>query len=321
MYKYPKDEILVESVRDGLVDEMHSGFVFYTDQNEYKNLKGYADDYPFYMRSCAKPLQAALIIDYGMDKFYQMSEEEIAVCSASHAGEKVHTDIIKGLLDKIGLDESYLKCGFHQPLSKTRQKELLLDNIKLSTLHNNCSGKHTMMLGLCKMNGWDLKTYDEPNHPLQIEIKKKIYELCKVDLEYPMTTDGCGVPIVSMPLHNMLKGYINLFCSENYEKISNAFLNHPYLIGGEDRTDTKIIKSAQMFGGSKLVAKVGAGGLCIVVNVEKSAGFVVKISDCDMKARELVVFDIINKLQWANIEIDNKIKTLHGEQVGFYKLL
>lgn len=132
MYKYPKDEILIESIRDGLVDEVHSGFVVFADKNGYKDLKGMAGDYPFYMRSCAKPLQASLLTDYGMDEYYQMTEEEIALCSASHAGEKVHTEILQGLLKKIGLDESYLKCGIHEPLSKTRQKELLIENSPLS---------------------------------------------------------------------------------------------------------------------------------------------------------------------------------------------
>ncbi|MCR5261137.1 MAG: asparaginase [Candidatus Gastranaerophilales bacterium] len=311
MYNYPKDEILIKSVRDGLVDEAHSGFIVFANQAEYKNLKGEAGDYPFYMRSCAKPLQAALLIDYGMDEFYQMTVEEIALCCASHAGEKVHTDILQCLLDKIGLDESCLKCSIHEPLSKTRQKEL--DYIGFNQLHNNCSGKHTMMLGLCKMNGWDIKNYDEPKHPLQIVIREKIYELCEVKTEYPMTTDGCGVPIVSMPLHNMLKGYLSMFCSKKYKKIRDAFLNHPYLIGGEDRTDTKIISQCG------LIAKVGAGGLCIVINPEKSQGFIVKVTDCDMKARELVVIDLINKLGWADIEADTSIKTLSGKIVGHYE--
>lgn len=393
MYEYPKDEILVKSVRDGLVDEVHSGFIVFANSKGYRNIKGQADDYPFYMRSCAKPLQAALLIDYGADEFYQMSEEEIALCSASHAGEEVHTRVLKGLLDKIGLDESVLKCGLHEPLSKTRQKELLLENVincplsstlskrereksyklsalnfPLSTLYNNCSGKHTMMLALCKMKGWDIENYYMPNHPLQIEIKKKIRELCEVEKDYPETTDGCGVPIVSMPLHNMLKGYLNLFCSDKYKKIRDAFLHFPYLIGGEDRTDTKIIiesgklkivnseqtmselchyEEAKRFadeviqpiksmfskgwiatpyrarndnnlsGEGAIIAKVGAGGLCIVVNCAKSEAFAVKITDCDMKAREFVVIDMINKLGWANIRFDNSIKTLHGEKVGY----
>jgi L-asparaginase II len=180
-----------------------------------------------------------------------------------------------------------------------------------NVLQNNCSGKHIMMLGLCKINGWDLATYDKFEHPLQIAIKNQINQLCKVNKEYPQTKDGCGVPIMSMPLENMLHGYLNIFCNKKYEKIKLAFLNHPYIIGGESRTDTKIMQNSQ-----GLIAKVGAGGLCIVVNTNTEEAFVVKICDCDMKAREFVTCKVLKNLKWANIDCDTSIKTLHGETVG-----
>lgn len=304
-------ELLVEYNRDGLVDEEHYGFIVLANQKKAFDFTGDARNYPFYLRSCAKPLQASLIIDYGMDKFYDMTEEEIALCCASHAGEDIHVEIAKGLLDKIGLDESYLKCGLHKPLSKSTQLKMIINGVGENVLQNNCSGKHIMMLGLCKMNNWELETYDSPDNPLQKAIKSKIYELCQVKKEYPVTTDGCGVPIMSMPLQNMLHGYLNLFGNEKYDKIKNAFLNHPYVIGGEDRTDTKIIEHS-----NGLIAKVGAGGLCIVVNTNTNEAFVVKIADCDMKAREIVVLQVLKNLRWADIPYDKDIKTIHGEKVG-----
>ena len=304
-----KSELLVEYVRDGLVEQSHYGFVILANSERAIDFTGDSNNQPFYLRSCAKPLQASLLIDYGMDKIFEMTEEEIALCCASHAGEKQHVQIGEGLLKKIGLDRSYLKCGMHSPLSKTRQTEMLLNNEKPDILQNNCSGKHIMMLGLCKIKGWDLFNYDSIEHPLQQAIKNKIYELCKVSKDYPITKDGCGVPIMSMPLENMLFGYINLF--SNYEKIKSAFLNHPYIIGGENRTDTMIMENS-----NGLIAKVGAGGLCIVLNTVTSEAFVVKICDCDMKARELVVIKTLKNLHWADIKADTYIKTLHGDVVG-----
>ena len=312
------DEILIKSIRGGLVNEVHRGFIISGGKDNISYIKGNSEDYPFYLRSCAKPLQAALLIDWGADKFYNMTSEEIAICCASHAGEEIHTHTVKGLLDKIGLDESYLKCGLHEPLSKTRQYEMKVKGEKCSALHNNCSGKHAMMLALCKMKGWDLSNYDDIEHPLQIAIKNKVNELCEVNCDYPITKDGCGVPIFSMPLKNMLIGYLNLFCSDKYIKIRDAFLSNPYLIGGEDRTDTKVICLNNHT--SNIICKVGAGGLCIVVNSEKREGFLVKISDCDMRARELTVFEMLNKLGWADIVFDKGIKTLHGDAVGHLQL-
>ena len=304
-------DTLIKYIRDGLVEEQHFGYVMLMNKVHVIDRIGESGSYPFYLRSCAKPLQASLLIDFGMDEAFNMSEEEIALCCASHAGEKCHTDIAQNLLNKIGLDKSALKCGIHTPLSKTRQREMLLNSETSNELHNNCSGKHIMMLGLCVMHDWDLETYNSPYHPLQKLIKEKIYELCELKKEYPVSIDGCGVPIYSMPLENMGKGFLNLFCSEDYVKIRNAFLNHPYIIGGEDRTDTKIIQNSQ-----GLVAKVGAGGLCIVVDVEKEECLVVKVSDCDMRSREIITLDAVRNLHWADIPTDKLIKTIHGDVVG-----
>lgn len=314
--KKTNPELLVECVRDGLIDEEHFGFIVLSDKKRAFDFTGETNNYPYYLRSCAKPLQASLVIDYEMDKFYDMTDEEVAICCASHAGEEIHVNTARKLLNKIGLDESCLKCGLHKPLSKTEQAKMLLNGTPVNVLQNNCSGKHIMMLGLCKMKNWDIETYYMPDHPLQKAIKAKIYDLCKLSKEYPITTDGCGVPIVSMPLTNMLHGYLNLFGNPKYERIKDAFLKHPYIIGGEDRTDTKIIENSE-----GIIAKVGAGGLCIIVNTKTEEAFVVKICDCDMKARELVVIQILKNLHWADIEADTDIKTISGKVVGEIKVL
>lgn len=309
MYNKKEPELLVQYIRDGLAEQEHYGFIVLANKQKAIDFTGDSKNQPFYLRSCAKPLQASLIIDFGLDE--KLTEEEIALCCASHAGEEIHVNIAKNMLKKFDLDENDLKCGFHKPISKTEQQKLLLTGKKENVLQNNCSGKHIMMLALCKTKGWDLSNYDASEHPLQIEIKNKINELCRITKEYPITKDGCGVPIMSMPLENMLYGYLNVFCNPKYEKIKNAFLNNPYIIGGEDRTDTKIIENSKC-----LIAKVGAGGLCIVVNTKTEEAFVVKISDSDMKARELVTLQTLKNLKWAEIEADRTIKTLHGNVIG-----
>jgi len=304
-------EILVRNYRGELVDEEHCGYLIYANSFDVKEIIGQDDNYPYFLRSCAKPLQASLIVDYNLDKSFDLTEEEIAICIASHAGEIVHENLVKSILEKIGLNESYLKCGIHSPLSKTRWRQMLAEGLVPGQVHNNCSGKHAMMLALCVQNGWDLKTYDDINHPLQQKIMLKVNELCEVSNKYPIAKDGCGVPIFSMPLKNMLKGYLNLFLHSKYSLITNVMLNHPYLIGGEDRTDTKVIEHSK-----NIVCKTGAGGLFIVVDVEHKDGFIVKISDCDMKAREAVVAGYLKKLNRANIPFDWDVKNGHGEIIG-----
>ena len=290
----------VEYIRDGLVEEFHEG-LFMLSTELY-------DTIPYYLRSCAKPLQATLLIDYGID----LTEEELALCCGSHAGEECHIRVAKQILDKFEINESYLKCGVHAPLARSMQDKMLLSGEKARAIHNNCSGKHIGFLVICKTKGWNMETYDKPEHPLQIAIKNKINNMCETTLNYPVTTDGCGVPILSMPLKNMLIGYKNLL---QYEKIINAIQKYPYIFGGENRLDTEIIEKTQ-----GLIAKVGAGGLCIVFNVKEQVGFVVKINDCSMEARRFAVLEMINRLGWGNIEFDKTIKTLHGQVVGTIKI-
>ena len=66
-YYYPIK--LVEHVRDGLVEQEHSGFVVLSLDGEIKEF-GDTLEYPFYLRSCAKPLQAALLIDEKLDMLH-----------------------------------------------------------------------------------------------------------------------------------------------------------------------------------------------------------------------------------------------------------
>lgn len=315
---------LIEYLRSGLVEQEHLGLFIKISEN--RNVYKIGDDknYPFFLRSCAKPLQAALIIDLELDKFYNMASEEIAICCASHAGEPCHIKTIKRFLDKIKLDESYLKCGLHKPISKTEQNKLILSGESENILQNNCSGKHAMMLGICKKMGWSVNDYFNNAHPLQVAIKNKIFELCEIKTDYPITKDGCGVPIYSMPLENIVKGYLNLFLNKKYSKINDAFVKNPYLIGGENRLDTAI-----MTVNNNLIVKVGAGGLCLVINLEKHEGLIIKIMDCDQKARAICIIEALKQLSWLDkvmlqnelIKEQNKtdILTLHGENIGEIK--
>ena len=79
------------------------------------------------------------------------------------------------------------------------------------------------------------------------------------------------------------------------EKIKNAFLNYPYIIGGNMRLDSEIINS-----GRNIIAKVGAGGLCVVVNIEKEECLVIKIADSNMEARSFAIINSMLQLKWLD---------------------
>ncbi len=293
----------VEYVRDGLVEEVHVGVWV-----SAKPIKGFSPDNdhdsPYFIRSCAKPIQATLLIDNEID----LTPEELAFCCASHAGEDCHIKVATKLMKKLKLNEDMLKCGIHAPLSKGMQNRMIVRGDSPTVLNNNCSGKHIGFLAICDKQGWDKATYEEPTHPLQIAVKEKIYNMCGIKQEYPMTTDGCGVPIVSMPLKNLAQGYVKLL---EYPQILQAIKMHPYIFGGEGRTDTEVIGKTE-----NVIAKVGAGGLCAVLNVKECNAFVVKINDASMEARRFAIIELINRLGWGEIKYDNRITTIAGKVVG-----
>ena len=319
-----KPKLLLEQTRNNLVELQFYGWIVFCDSR--KNIKtfGGTNSYPFFHRSCAKPFQASIIKDFNTKEYYSLTDKEIAVCCASHTGEPVHLEILKGILDKIGLSEKDLLCPVIEPLNKQEQRHY---EGKYSPLHNNCSGKHTLMLAVCRQMGWDIKTYIDINHPLQKEIYKQIKLLCETDSakELPLSLDGCRAPVWATSLEELSKGFYNLFCTDDYPDIKQAFLNNPYLIGGSERPDTQIMQMGQ-----NLIAKAGAGGLLCVANTDTNEVLVFKIIDANMKARSIIAIDIMQQLGWINTNsiakkllensLNKIVTTETGENVGEYVL-
>ena len=268
------------------------------NKKEVLNKIGNDKGYKFYHRSCMKPMQFSPVIDLGLDKKYNLSQKEIAVCCASHTGEDFHQKEITSVLSKIGCVEDDLLCLPLEPLSVNEQKKLITTGKNYGKIHNNCSGKHSAMLMLCKELGFPKKNYTDLSHPLTEFIINHICNLCEVEKdEVIVSKDGCGLPVIATTLESLGKGFLNLFCSPKYKKIKNAFLTYPYYVGGYKRLDSEIINAH-----NNLVAKVGACGLCVVVNTEKEECIVVKIADSNMEARAIATIDTLLQLKWSDIE-------------------
>ena len=140
--------------------------------------------------------------------------------------------------------------------------------------------------------GWDRKNYLEPEHPLQQEIFSVLKEFCGFDPEKFISYDGCGAPVSGIPLSKMGAGFLKLFLAE--EKIKQAYVSYPELIGGKGRLDSSIIEAS----GGELIAKTGADGLCIVANIAKKQALVVKVLDSNINIRSLIVLDALALLKW-----------------------
>ncbi len=117
--------VLVEVIRGALVESRHSGAIAVADAAGRLLLALGDVERPIYPRSAVKAMQALPLIESGAADAFALGEDELAVACASHSGDSVHVEAVRSLLAKAGLDESYLACGAHWPISEDATRELL----------------------------------------------------------------------------------------------------------------------------------------------------------------------------------------------------
>ena len=294
--KNPDFEILSQNIRNGYVEEIHSGLFIKFKNGQVINSYGQDYDYPFFQRSCMKPMQFAAI--YDVVKAFDFTPQEIAVCAASHSGENFHIKTISGILKKIGLNENALLCPPQEPLNLSAKNELIKKDLPPKAIHNNCSGKHAAMLAYCVLKGMDTKDYNDLAHPLQKHVLNFVANICRKNLsECEISRDGCTLPVIATPLKNLAQGFLEVFTNEKYVELQNAVLKYPYYFGGHGRTDSEITASS-----NHLIAKVGAGNLCCIADIEEKSCYVIKLSDGDNFARGVILTQFLKKSKKINSE-------------------
>ena len=179
----PANPALVEVVRGTLVESRHTGAIAVADADGRLLFAFGEVERPVFPRSAVKAMQAMPLVESGGADALGLGDDELAVACASHSGESAHVEAVRSLLAKAGLDESYLACGAHWPISEKASRELIRAGRRPQAIHNNCSGKHAGMLAACVHLGFDPRGYARPDHPLQVEIGGIISETCGIALD------------------------------------------------------------------------------------------------------------------------------------------
>ena len=76
------------------------------------------------------------------------------------------------MVKKIKIRLTDLKCGQHYPLNQQAKEKILLSNIRINQLYNNCAGKHLAMISSCIQFNYDIDNYLNFDHPHQIKIRE-----------------------------------------------------------------------------------------------------------------------------------------------------
>ncbi len=261
-------EILVEVVRNEMVESVHDGHLLILDSSGKDLLKIGDVDQLIYPRSAVKSLQASAMLRAGL----KVSGEQLALACASHAGSRAHLDVALSTLRSVGLDENALRNTPDKPLDPA-ERAAWGDKAPTS-LAANCSGKHSAMVATCAVNGWDLETYKSPKHPLQIAIAAEFEKLSGEKIT-KVGVDGCGAALFAISLRALATAVRNLTLSNEaiHQEVVNACRNNPIMVSGVGRLPTLLMQKVP-----GLFVKDGAEGV-MIMSTPKGEVIVWKMSD------------------------------------------
>ncbi len=270
--------------RAGIIESRHHGLVCLTGPDG-KLIQEHGNSRKLiYPRSAVKPLQALALRRAGLE----LSGAQLAMSSASHQGTPEHTSIVLSILSDAGLSESDLMCPVAWPGNPAARAAAASE----TRAAFNCSGKHAAFLAACVKNGWDNKTYLQPDHPLQKLIVEVIEEFSGEKI--PLSTfDGCGAPLHLMSLQGLARA-IGKF-AETETQIRDAMLANPWVVDDHGASDTLVMEKG-------MLAKIGAEGV-FVIGLASGHGVAVKVADGSMRPAGLAAI----KMLLNNNLLDKKV--------------
>jgi L-asparaginase II len=282
--------VLVEAMRGGTRESAHRGAIAVLDADGALVAALGDIDRPIFPRSAVKVLQALPLVESGAADCYGLDEEELAVACASHNGEPAHTAVVARILGKVGLDVDALECGTHWPYREPIQRQMAAAGIVPTPLHNNCSGKHAGFLCVaCRMAGGAeprlfARGYVGIEHPVMREVSAAVQAVTGWDLEKAAHgTDGCSIPTYAIPLRHLALAFARVGSGVGLSsghaaaarRLRGAVGRHPFMVGGTDRFDTKVMQRL----GERIFCKVGAEGVFCAALPKRGLGVAIKVDD------------------------------------------
>jgi L-asparaginase II len=246
--------VLAEVVRSGLTESRHRASVVVLDP-EGRVLRATGQvTAPFFPRSVNKPMQAAAMLQAGLD----LDGALLALAAASHSGEDFHAEGVREILSPAGLTEEDLRCPPSLPLDDQAAAAVLQHGGQASRRYMNCSGKHAAMLATCVRAGWPTASYLDPDHPLQRSIRGAVAGLAGE----PVTAcgvDGCGAPLFALSLTGVARALQAMVIAppgSAERRVADAMRAYPAWTSGSRRPERALMAAVP-----GLLLKSGAEGV------------------------------------------------------------
>src|SRR5438876_8139584 len=287
---------LVRVERGGVEEAIHLGHLAVADAGGGLQASLGDPGRVTYFRSCAKPFQAIGSLSAGIAARYELGAEHVAIMAASHNGEPRHVEIVRDLLRRTRIAESDLQCGAHWPYYEPAATAARHQMDEPLAVFNNCSGKHAGMLAAARALGAPLDTYLDPTHPVQQRIHNVVEAFTRCPpAEIHYGVDGCSAPNAAVPLTAMARSFAALMtATDETPRVAAAMTQHPYLIGGTDRFDTRLMEVT----GGRLLAKGGAAGAHCTADRRSGLGLAIKLDSGDGTWTAVAVMAALDRLGW-----------------------
>ncbi|HXG63933.1 MAG TPA: asparaginase [Blastocatellia bacterium] len=304
--------VLAEVRRGAIVEARHRGAIVVAEPDGRIVARLGDAELATSTRSTIKPIQALPLVISGAADRFQFSSRELAVACASHDGEPIHTETVARMLERIGLDETALRCGAHAPYNEEAARALEAEGRPFTQIHNNCSGKHAGMLATALHNGVSIEDYVSPAHPVQRGIITTLVRLGDLAEPLPTAVDGCSAPTFAVPLRSLALAFARLVnpwnghsplplgsdFAEAAKRVVAAMTAHPEMVGGtKDRLDTDLMRAAR----GALICKVGAEavysiGVLPCSRFPRGVGIAIKMEDGSYRGLGPAVIETLAQL-------------------------
>ena len=275
-------------IRSGFAESRHRGALVVTGPGGEKVLQAGEVSAAMFPRSANKPLQAAGMLRCGLD----LDGPLLALAAASHSGEQFHIAGVREILTAAGLGAEALRCPPALPLDDQAMRGLLRAGGEPDRLHMNCSGKHAAMLATCAAAGWPAGTYLDPQHPLQIEIRRTVEHLSGETVP-TVGVDGCGAPLFALSLTGLARAFRALVMAEPgspERRVADSIRAHPAWTSGTTRAERALMEAVP-----GLLLKSGAEGVQAFALPDGRAG-AIKIEDGAARALPAIIVPLLRSL-------------------------
>jgi L-asparaginase II len=281
--------IVAEVVRSGFVESVHHGSVVVLDAAGSMVARAGAVDVPVFPRSSNKPLQTVGMLRAGL---VPRAEADLSLISGSHYGEPFHVHRATAILTAAGLSAADLRCPESLPLAEDARDSLLRSGGGPERIFMNCSGKHSGMLATCAANGWELESYRDAKHPLQLAAADAVADLTGEPIA-ATGVDGCGAPVFAFSLTGLARSFLRLVDAapgSAERRVADAMRAAPELVAGTGADDTVLMTLVP-----GLLAKGGAEGVQVVA-IPGVGAVALKIEDGAMRARSAVLGSALRRI-------------------------